>query len=58
MGGENLLVPLQPFASTFALNGGTQDLGICGDDTVIEALVELGDDVAPVDIQEESRRFR
>lgn len=43
----NLLVPFGPSAPLLALGWRPQDLGISGDDTVIEALVELGDDVAP-----------
>lgn len=41
-------VPRGPRAPTLAFDRGPQDFGISCYDTVVEALVELGNDVAPV----------
>lgn len=41
-------VPLGPFALALAFDRGTQDFGIRRYDAVVEALVKLRDDVAPV----------
>ena len=42
------LVPLGSFAPMLALDWRPQDFSICCYDAVVEALVELRDDVAPV----------